>query len=86
MKVRSISWNYNYRKRGFDYYGKRHPQKTLRLGDPLTMTVQEARLRVEEIKAEVRNGGDPALSFQKAPVEQRQHEYQQRPLRVWPEE
>ena len=86
MNVRSTSWNYNYRKRGVDYYGKRHPQKTLRLGDPLTMTVQEARLRVEEIKAEVRNGGDSALSLQQALVEQRQHEYQQRPLRVWPEE
>ena len=86
VNARSTSWNYNYRKRGVDYYGKRHPQRTLRLGDPLTMTVQEARLRVEEIKAEVRNGGDPALSLQQALVEQRQHEYQQRPLRVWLEE
>ena len=61
INAKSASWNYNYRKRGVDYYGKRHPQRTLRLGDTVSMTPQEARLRVEEVKAEVRNGGDPHL-------------------------
>ena len=64
INARSSSWNYNYRKRGVDYQGKRHPQRTLRIGDPITMSPQQARLRVEEIKAEVRDGGDPASSMQ----------------------
>jgi integrase len=83
INARSASWNYNYRKRGVDHYGKRHPQKTLRLGDPLTLTPQEARLRVEEIKAEVRNGGDPATTLARKADEQRQYEFQQRPLAIW---
>ena len=83
INARSASWNYNYRKRGVDHHGKRHPQKTLRLGDPLTLTPQEARLRVEEIKAEVRNGGDPATTLARNADEQRHIEFQQRPLAIW---
>ena len=83
INSRSASWNYNYRKRGVDHYGKRHPQRTLRLGDPLTLTPQEARLRVEEIKAEVRNGGDPAATLMRKVDENRQYEFQQRPLEKW---
>jgi integrase len=86
INSRSSSWNYNYRKRGVDYQGKRHPQRTLRIGDPITMSPQQARLRVEEIKAEVRDGGDPALSMQHNAQEERQREYQLRPLRVWLED
>ena len=52
INARSSSWNYNYRKRGVDYQGKRHPQRTLRIGDPTTMLPNQARQRVEEIKAE----------------------------------
>ena len=83
INARSASWNYNYRKRGVDHHGNRHPQKTLRLGDPLTLTPQEARLRVEEIKAEVRNGGDPATTLARNADEQRHIEFQQRPLAIW---
>ena len=86
INARSSSWNYNYRKRGVDYQGKRHPQRTLRIGDPITMSPQQARLRVEEIKAEVRDGGDPASSMQHNAQEERQREYQLRPLRVWLED
>ena len=77
INARSSSWNYNYRKRGVDYQGKRHPQRTLRIGDPVTMSPQQARLRVEEIKAEVRDGRDPASSIQRNSDEERQREYQQ---------
>ena len=59
INAQSASWTYNYRQRGVDYYGKRHPQKTIKVVHPVTMTPQEARFRVEEIKAEVRAGGDP---------------------------
>jgi integrase len=86
INARSSSWNYNYRKRGVDYQGKRHPQRTLRIGDPITMSPQQARLRVEEIKAEVRDGGDPASSMQHNAQEERQREYQLRPLYVWLED
>ena len=86
INARSSSWNYNYRKRGVDYQGKRHPQRTLRIGDPITMSPQQARLRVEEIKAEVRDGGDPASSMQHNAQEERQREYQLRPLCVWLED
>ena len=86
INARSSSWNYNYRKRGVDYQGKRHPQRTLRIGDPVTMSPQQARLRVEEIKAEVRDGGDPASSIQRNSDEERQREYQLRPLCVWLED
>ena len=86
INARSSSWNYNYRKRGVDYQGKRHPQRTLRIGDPVTMSPQQARLRVEEIKAEVRDGGDPASSIQRNSDEERQREYKQRPLCLWLED
>ena len=83
INARSASWNYNYRKRGLDYNGKRHPQRTLRLGDPKVMTANEARLRVEEIKAEVRNGGDPVAALARKADENRQYEFLQRPLGIW---
>lgn len=80
VNSRSASWNYNYRKRGVDYQGKRHPQRTLRLGDTLNMTPQEARLKVEQVKSEVRNGGDPAFDLAKAAAISQHVEYKNRPL------
>ena len=86
INARSSSWNYNYRKRGVDYQGKRHPQRTLRIGDPVTMSPQQAKLRVAEIKAEVKNGGDPAAAMKRDAEQERQREYQLRPLDVWLED
>ena len=86
INARSSSWNYNYRKRGVDYQGKRHPQRTLRIGDPVTMSPQQAKLRVAEIKAEVKNGGDPAAAMKRDAEKERQREYQQRPLCLWLED
>ena len=37
INAQSASWTYNYRQRGIDYYGKRHPQKTIKIVDPVTM-------------------------------------------------
>ena len=56
------SWTYAYRKRGYLDGGKRHPQRTMKLGDPVNMTPAEARLAAEQIKALVRAGGDPAMA------------------------
>jgi len=86
INARSSSWNYNYRKRGVDYQGKRHPQRTLRIGDPTTMSPNQARQRVEEIKAEVKNGGDPAATMKRNAEKERQREYQLRPLDLWLED
>ena len=86
INSKSASWNYNYRKRGVDYYGKRYPQKTLRLGDTVSMSVNEARLHVEKIKAVVRNGGDPAEQIYIEAAQIRQQEYLRRPLSEWLQE
>ena len=83
INARSSSWNFNYRKRGADYNGKRHPQRTIRIGDSVNMSPQQAKLRVEELKADVRDGGDPATIMQKNFEAERRKEFQQRPLSVW---
>ena len=83
VNAKSASWNYNYRKRGLDYYGNRHPQKTLRLGDTVSMTPQEARLRVEELKAEVRNGGDPAAKIKHEAEQALKEAFMHRSLMDW---
>ena len=83
INAQSASWTYNYRRRGVDYYGKRHPQKTIKVGDPVTMTPQEARFRVEEIKAEVRAGGDPVHTIEQAKLKAEQADFKQRALSFW---
>ena len=65
INAKSSSWVYTYRKRGYRDGGRRHPQRTMKLGDPSTMSVAEARLRAEEIKAQVRSGEDPALNLRR---------------------
>lgn len=70
----SASWTYAYRKRGYVDGGKRHPQRTMKLGDPVTMTPAEARLAVEQVKAQVRNGEDPALAVRKEKAAKRAEE------------
>ena len=47
------------------------------------MTANAARLRVEEVKAEVRNGGDPVASLARKANENQQYEFLQRPLDIW---
>jgi len=82
----SASWNCNYRRRGFDFGGKRHPQRTLKLGDLSALTPNEARVKMEEIKAEVRNGGDPAKRIEIEKRKSREQEFKDRSLSVWLEE
>ena len=62
----SASWVYTYRKRGYVDGGKRHPQRAMKLGDPVTMTPSEARLAAENVKAQVRAGEDPAVRDRQA--------------------
>ena len=82
----SASWNCNYRRRGVDFNGKRYPQRTLKLGDLSALTPNAARLKMEEIKAEVRNGGDPAKRIESEKRKSREQEFKDRPLDVWLEE
>ena len=82
----SASWNCNYRRRGVDFNGKRYPQRTLKLGDLSALTPNAARLKMEEIKAEVRNGGDPAKRIEGERRKSREQEFRDRPLDVWLEE
>jgi hypothetical protein len=82
----SASWNCNYRRRGFDFSGKRHPQRTLKLGDLSALTPNEARVKMEEIKAEVKNGGDPAKRIEIEKRKSREQEFKDRSLSIWLEE
>ena len=66
INSQTASWTYAYRKRGFDFGGKRFPMRTLKLGDVVTMTPTEARFAAEQVKALVRDGGDPAIERRQA--------------------
>ena len=79
----SASWTYAYRKRGYAEGGKRHPQRTLKVGDPTTLSPAEARVRVDQVKAMVREGGDPAVEQRRAQAEQRADEARRKTLRQW---
>ena len=79
----SASWTYAYRKRGYLDGGKRHPQRTMKLGDPVTMTPAEARLAAEQIKAQVRNGEDPASIARKEKAAKRAEEARRKSCLEW---
>jgi integrase len=66
INSQTASWTYAYRKRGFDFGGTRFPMRTLKLGDVVTMTPTEARFAAEQVKALVRDGGDPAVELREA--------------------
>src|SRR5262245_22470052 len=55
----SNAWTYSYRPRGTMADGRRHPQRTWRIGDLSTHTPADARSAAVKAKAAVRNGGDP---------------------------
>ena len=61
INSQSCSWTYTYRKRGYRDGGQRFPQRSMKIGDPATMTPAEARLAADQIKAQVRAGNDPAM-------------------------
>ena len=83
INSRTASWTYAYRKRGFDFGGKRFPMRTLKLGDVVTMTPTEARFEAEQVKALVRDGGDPAVERRKAQRDQLNASEADRPLTWW---
>jgi integrase len=66
LGARSGRFTYIYRPRGTDALGKRWPQRTMALGDASSMSVAEARLKVDEIRAAIRRGEDPAEDARRA--------------------
>lgn len=83
INSKSASWVYAYRKRGYVDGGKRYPQRTMKLGDPITMTPAEARLATEQIKAQVRAGEDPAIVERKERAERQAEEARRRTCEQW---
>ena len=83
INSRTASWTYAYRKRGFDFGGKRFPMRTLKLGDLVTMTPTEARFEAEQVKALVRDGGDPAVERRQAQLNKLNASDADRPLTWW---
>jgi integrase len=79
----SSSWVYTYRKRGYLDGGKRHPQRAMKLGDPILMTPSEARTKAELIKAQVRDGLDPALEQRQQTALKRAAEARQKTCSEW---
>lgn len=79
----SSSWVYTYRKRGYLNGGKRHPQRAMKLGDPILMTPSEARVKADLIKAQVRNGLDPALEQREQTALQRAAEARKKTCSEW---
>ncbi|MFY9240548.1 MAG: Arm DNA-binding domain-containing protein, partial [Roseovarius sp.] len=83
INSQSASWTYAYRKRGYLDGGKRHPQRTMKLGDPVNMTPAEARLAAEQIKALVRAGGDPAMAQRQERAAQQAEEARRKTCSDW---
>ena len=86
VNSRSASWTYAFRKRGLDTGGKRHAMRTLKLGDLFNMTAQEARFEAEKIKAQIRDGGDPAKEKRAEKTEEREKISRNQSLEWWVDE
>ena len=80
---KSCSWTYAYRKRGYIDGGKRHPQRTIKIGDPISMSPAEARLAAETIKSQIRAGEDPALTLRANDQMRRSEEAQKKTCSQW---
>lgn len=80
---RSASWTYAYRKRGYLDGGKRYPQRTMKLGDPATMSPAEARFAAENVKSQVRAGEDPAIQQRSAERHRRLDEAMKKTCSDW---
>ena len=83
INSKSCSWTYSYRKRGYADGGKRHQQRTMKLGDPVSMSPAEARLAAETIKSQVRAGDDPALVTRAKEGERKAEEARKRTCAQW---
>lgn len=69
-----MAWSYSYRPRGVDTLtGRRPPNRSVTLGNPATLTPDEARLAANKMKGEAAAGADPAVEKKaRAQAEQRE--------------
>ncbi len=61
VNATAMRWEYSYRLRGIDLHtNKRWPNQTVTLGNPKTMSPDDARAAANAVKGQVQTGGDPA--------------------------
>jgi integrase len=61
VNATAMRWEYSYRPRGIDpHTNKRWPNRTVTLGNPTTVSPDDARASANELKGQVQTGGDPA--------------------------
>src|SRR5271165_1549978 len=74
VNATAMRWEYAYRPRGTDpLTGRRWPNRTVTLGNPASLSVDDARAEANRIKGLAAAGGDPAAERKvKAEVERRQ--------------
>jgi integrase len=57
----SMAWSYAYRPRGIDALtGRRWSNRTITLGNPASLSIDEARIEANKVKGQAAAGGDPA--------------------------
>jgi len=69
-----MAWSYAYRPRGSDpVTGRRWPNRTVTLGNPASLSVDDARIEANRIKGQAAAGADPAAERKaRAEAERRQ--------------
>ncbi len=61
VNATAMRWEYSYRPRGIDpHTNKRWPNRTVTLGNPATVSPDDARAAANELKGQVQTGRDPA--------------------------
>jgi Arm DNA-binding domain len=61
VNATAMRWEYSYRPRGIDpRTNKRWPNRTVTLGNPATVSPDQARAAANALKGQVQTGGDPA--------------------------
>jgi integrase len=74
VNATAMRWEYSYRPRGIDpHTNKRWPNRTVTLGNPATVSPDDARASANELKGQVQTGGDP-VPERKAAAKAEQHQ------------
>ena len=67
----TMTWTYAYRPRGTDpMTGRRWPNRTVTLGNPATLSPEDARTEANRIKGQAASGADPAAEKKVRAAEQ----------------
>jgi hypothetical protein len=73
VNATTMRWEYGFRPRGTDpVAGRRHPNRTVTIGNPGSHSPDDARSEANRIKGSATAGGDPATE-RKAKAEAAQH-------------